>query len=336
MRRARAWFTPVVLILGAATFAFLLWGFGPARVWERVAAFGWGFAVVLPFQIFDHMLNAAGWGLAFAPGADGRLRFRDLVRVRIAGDGVNYLTPSASVAGEFVRPGMLGNGAAEDAKVASVVVAKAAQAAAQALFVLLGLFYLLHWKFYALSGRQLAWGAAAMLLILGGVAAAIVLSACEPPAWALRRFPEALARSRPVRLLLREYLRRHPGRMAGSVLCFALGYAWGAVEVWLIAFFLGLPLAASAALAVEFLSNLVDAMAFMVPAKIGTQEAGKTAIFAGLGLPPEAGFTLGLIRHARELAWAALGMSLYAAHQRRLSRGADALPPSPEPAARAG
>jgi hypothetical protein len=71
------------------------------------------------------------------------------------------------------------------------------------------------------------------------------------------------------------------------------------------------------AFSIEFLSNLIDALAFWVPAKIGTQEAGKTAIFAGLGLPPEMGFTLGVIRHVRELTWAGLGLGLYAHHQKK-------------------
>ena len=74
------------------------------------------------------------------------------------------------------------------------------------------------------------------------------------------------------------------------------------------------------ALAIEVLSNVIDAMMFMVPATIGTQEAGKAAIFAGLGLAPSAGFTLAIIRHARELVWAAAGFALFAAHQRELKR----------------
>ena len=37
---------------------------------------------------------------------------------------------------------------------------------------------------------------------------------------------------------------------------------------------------------------LVDSIFIMVPAKIGTQEAGKTAIFAGLGLPAGKGLAL--------------------------------------------
>ena len=139
----------------------------------------------------------------------------------------------------------------------------------------------------------------------------------EPPAWFVRRFPAAVEASAGVRGLLKRYLLRHPGRFLGSIAFFMLGYSWGAAEVWIICHFLGLPIGVETAFSVEFLSNLVDSLAFWVPAKIGTQEAGKTAIFAGLGLPPEMGFTLGLIRHVRELCWAGVGLGLYAAHQRR-------------------
>ncbi|UPT75927.1 MAG: hypothetical protein M0D55_09805 [Elusimicrobiota bacterium] len=58
----------------------------------------------------------------------------------------------------------------------------------------------------------------------------------------------------------------------------------------------------------------------MVPAKIGTQEGGKAVIFKGLGLGAELGFTVGLIRHVRELVWAGAGLFLYAAQQRQPAR----------------
>jgi hypothetical protein len=129
-------------------------------------------------------------------------------------------------------------------------------------------------------------------------------------------------RSAPVRALLASYLKRHPVRMLGSIAFFMFGYAWGAAEVWLICRFLGFPIGLDTAFSVEFLSNLVDALAFWVPAKLGTQEGGKTAIFAGLGLSPATGFAVGLIRHVREVCWAGLGLGLYAAHQRRVRASA--------------
>ena len=317
MRRFKAVFTPIVLTLGTATFLCLLWQFDPPRVWDRLVAFGWGFAVLLPFQILDHMLNACGWKLSFPPAAAGRAGFWDLVRVRIAGDGVNYLTPSGNIAGEFVRPGMLKCDLPDEVKIASVFLAKVAQAVGQALFVIFGLGYVLVGRRYAFQGRQAAWGAAAMLAILGAVALGVWVFASEPPAWVGRRWPRAVEKGASVRALLRHCLARHPWRLAGSTLFFMLGYGWGAAEIWIIARLMGLPMGAQTALAVEFLSNLVDAMAFMVPAKIGTQEAGKAAIFKGLGMPPDLGFTLGIIRHVREISWAGLGLAFYAAHQRR-------------------
>ena len=312
MKGARRWFTVFVLVLGATTFLYLLWSVGPLKVWDRLKGFGWGFAAVLPFQIFDHMLNAYGWRLAFTPADAPRVPYWDLVRVRIAGDGVNYLTPSGNIAGEFVRPGMLRSPVSYDAKVTSVVVAKSTQALGQALFVLLGLIYLLNARADAFTNGQAGWAAVGMSVILFGVALCIGLFTMRPPAWIKTRFPEMIAKSDPVRRHLREYLARHPGRLAASILFFMFGYGWGATEIWLICRLLGTPITLEIALCIEFLSNVVDAFAFMVPAKIGTQEAGKTVIFKSLGLGAELGFTVGLIRHTREILWAGAGLALFA------------------------
>lgn len=322
MSRPRLWFTAAVIALGSATFLYLLWSFGPLRVWDLFRGFGWGFAVLLPFQYLDHMLNATGWRLAFTPAQARQVSFWELVRVRIAGDGVNYLTPSASIAGEFVRPGMLRTSLSHDAKVSSVVVAKATQAAGQGLFVLLGLIYLINARLYDFKDGQAGWAAAGISAMLCGVAIGLGLLATRPPERLTARFPAAFAKLEPLRRSLREFLGRHPLRLVGSILFFMLGYAWGAAEMWLICRFLGIPIGAETALGIEFLSNLVDAFAFMVPAKIGTQEAGKAVIFKGLGLGADVGFTAGLIRHTRELLWAALGLALYAAQRRKeLNRG---------------
>jgi hypothetical protein len=314
VRRA---FTAFVLLAGTATFLYLLWTFDPAKVWSDLRGFGWGFVLVLPFQFLDHFLNAWGWRLSFPPDAARKTRFADLVRVRIAGDGVNYLTPSANIAGEFVRPAMLGDELPMDVRITSVFTAKAAQAAGQALFILFGLAYVVLGGLSTFARGRLVWGASAVFVILAGVTFCVWALAHRPPLWLQRRFPKAFEATTPIRLQLRDYLTRHPWRLAGATGTFMLGYGWGALEILLIAHFLGLHLPFHTALAIEFLSNLVDAMAFMVPAKIGTQEGGKAVIFKGLGLSAVTGFTLGLIRHVRELLWAGAGLLLYAAHERK-------------------
>ena len=317
MTRGRKAFTGFILLLGSATFLYLLWTFEPAKVWAQLVSFGWGFAILIPFQIFDHALNALGWRFAFAPADARKTSFVDLIRVRVAGDGVNYLTPSGNIAGEFVRPGMLGGPASDEAKVTSVVTAKATQAGGQALFVLFGLIYLVNAKLYEFQKGQVVWAAVGMSVILVGVALCVGVFAMRPPAWLEKKFPKALEKTAGVRTSLRGFLSKYPGRLAASTVFFMLGYAWGAAEIWLICLFMGYPISPVTALSVEFLSNLVDSFAFMVPAKIGTQEAGKAVIFKGLGLAADAGFTVGLIRHLREIVWAGSGLAMYAAHQKR-------------------
>ena len=72
-------------------------------------------------------------------------------------------------------------------------------------------------------------------------------------------------------------------------------------------------------LAIEALAAFVDAIVFFVPAKAGAQEGGKVLAFALAGLPAAAGLAFGLLRRARELAWALLGYLLLWCHRRNNS-----------------
>ncbi|MBI5629458.1 MAG: flippase-like domain-containing protein [Elusimicrobia bacterium] len=311
------WFRRAILAAGLATMALLLWRFEPALVWARIRGLGFGFLAILAFQIFDHMLNALGWRFAFSGGDAKGIPFLALIRGRVAGDGVNYLTPSGTIAGELIRPGLLVGFAPEPVRNASVVVAKLSQALGQALFILLGMLFVINGKLNLLSGTQRAWGIAGSSLLIGLISLAVYVMA--------RKLPKT-GKLAELGGQLQDYLARHPGRFSLSILFFIAGYAWGAAEVLLICHFMGLSLSVTAALAVEILSNLIDSLFFMVPAKVGTQEAGKTAIFHALGYAPAQGLAFGLIRHCREILWACLGLLLC------LGRGREDSPlPASEP-----
>ena len=312
------YFERIVLAVGFVTLAVLVWKFDPGTVWGLVSRVGWGFLVILPMQLCDHALNAVGWRYAFAAADAARVPFWQLVRVRVAGDGVNYLTPSATIAGEIVRPGMLGERLPAETRNSSVVVAKFSQSLGQALFALVGMLVLVPLRLGFLTGGQVWAGAAVSvsIIVLVGAGLAGLCSRRQDGTylWPLRE-PLAGLRDQTAR-----YLRGNPGRFALSTLFFLLGFAWGAWEVLVICWFLGIPMDPVTALSVEVLSVLVDSIFIMVPAKIGTQEAGKTVIFAGLGLSASKGLAFGLVRHVRELAWAAAGFAIYAWDRRVSSR----------------
>jgi hypothetical protein len=107
---------------------------------------------------------------------------------------------------------------------------------------------------------------------------------------------------------------------------FALAYAWGAFEAYWICWFLGHPVSLATAAMIEVLSITVDGLLFVVPAKIGTQEGGKMAVFGMLGLSTSLGLAFGIVRHVRELTWAGLGLLLCIPHARGRWSGAARAP----------
>ncbi len=321
-------FKPLVILAGAATLLLLLWKLDPRVIWGLLRQVGWGMAVIVPLHAVDHIFNSLGWRYAFAEDGD-RYSLWELFKVRIAGDGVNYLTPSATIAGEVIRPAMLmeRSASASDSKrlmgeaVSSVVVAKFSQALSQAVFVLLGLALVVKTKVAVVEDSE------RMFLVGGGVILAVLLGfgiyglLNRGRLKTRRNSPEEDRSWWNFRALwdqISGYFRDNPVRFILSVFYFTLGYLWGAVEAYLVCLYLGLPVSVLIAVAIESLSSMIDGMAFMVPAKIGTQEAGKTAVFVALGLPASQGLAFGIVRHVRELIWAGAGFLVYAGHRRSL------------------
>lgn len=310
-----------IFIVGAAAFVLVSWNMPWPSVRWAVGSVGAGFILIFSQEIVAHFFNALGWWSAFLPEHRAVVpSFWRLLRLRIAGDGVHYLIPSALIAGEMAKAAMIGKGHPVSKRISSLVVSKFTQLFAFGIMSTASIFLIVRGRvsFGAVDGRVGAGVALLSVMLLSFLA--LELRA---------RWSGKNARGKPdesggwksiVGLLdqdARTFLREHPGRFALSAFFFTLAYLWGAFEAYWIAYFLGLPISAETALMIEILSTSVDGIFFMVPAKAGTQEVGKTAVFAALGLPKTAGFAFGLIRHAREILWAVAGLGLFYRERRR-------------------
>jgi hypothetical protein len=80
-----------------------------------------------------------------------------------------------------------------------------------------------------------------------------------------------------------------------------LAYGWGTFEAYWICNFFGLSVGVGTVFMMEALSTAVDSILFMVPAKIGSQEGGKAAVFIASGPPAASGLAFGVVGHIREL-----------------------------------
>jgi len=293
----------VLLGLGTLSLGILLWQIDVNVVRVALLQVGWGLALVLGQEVIAHLLNALGWRFAFAREDAGAFTLGELIRLRVAGDAVNYLTPTATLGGEVARAAMLSDSRTIDVRASSVIVAKSTQTLAQAFFATAGLALVAtQWISLAPTTSALPWA-------LGvGLSIAILVGFGAWPRWA-GLVSVVWRRGFGARAV--EFVRGHPGRVTLSTLMFALGYAWGLFEAYWICRFLLIPVPIVTALAIEVLSITVDGILFMVPAKVGTQEGGKVAVFGALGLPATLGFAFGVVRHVRELVWAGLGVLLF-------------------------
>lgn len=304
------------LLVGLLLFALVLRTGNVPEVWKQVSHLRWRFGMVLAFYVVIFGLDTVGWRYALRQPWRGRLRLDQLFRTRLAGEALNYVTPTAWVGGEPVKAYLLStrHGVPMTDGMASVVVAKTTFTVSMLTFIMTGLAVALLtqpippalWRWVILT-----------LTVLVGLIAVLVAVQCLAPfrrgiAALVRRLPSGL---RPLDATVREWDRaittfyhQSPRGVLGSFGFHFLGWLAGVGEVFLILRLLQIPVSVVTAWSVEALWLLLKSCAFLIPASLGASEGFLLLVCAGLGINAVSGLALGLIRRARELVWVGLGL----------------------------
>jgi putative membrane protein len=302
-----------LLLLGALVYVT-----GPRRLAAHVRALGWWAPVIfLPYAVAS-AFDAAGWRATFVRARPGLAL---LYVVRLIGEAVNNVTPTAYLGGEPVKAYVLQRfGVPITDATTSVILAKTALTIAQIAFVILGVALLLArrgatWVHGALLLALLASGAAVTLLLVRWQRRGLVGSIAGGIG---RFFPRARvtvrlrARASEIDAMLRGFYEACRGAAVTSVLLHLLGWIAGAAEVFAIMTLIGHRVGWTDAVVIEALAQPTRLLGIVVPATVGVQEAGGMLIFELLGLPPELGLALMLLKRVREIGFSALGLALLA------------------------
>jgi len=311
------------MVAGTALFVWLVYRVGVGTLFSDLSLVGMGFALILGQELLAFLFNTLGWRYAMGRAERGRVRFFPLLAMRIAGDAVNYLTPSASVGGEFIKVRLLQRTVAAPEAVGSVGLAAINQFLSQIGFIVISVPFFAS-QAVTPSLMQIAVGVCGLVVLVGALLFflgwrrdlfRVIREFLVRRGWFDRWTRDADAWRTLDRNIFGSF-RERPGGNLLSVFFFILGWGMGAVEVYLILYFLKVPVDWRIAVGIEGLSILIDMSFFYVPAKIGTQEGGKYFIFLLLGLDPQSGFALGVVRRLREIAWALFGMLILGYYQR--------------------
>lgn len=308
----------LLLAVGVALLAAFVWYSGPAAVAERLAMIGPWWPLLLVPSVLVNVLDALAWRYAFARGV--KVSMVALFKARLAGEAVNTLTPSAYVGGEPVKAYCLAPGVPIREGLSSVIVGRTLMSFAHVAFIALGVAvavgrfegsgYLLAAivALLAAAGLGLHWLVGRQKQGLVGWVVGLAARLGVRPPW-LEARAEAIA---DLDDRVARFYRDERGRLPISAALYLAGWVGGTIETYAVLRLMGLTVDLPTAVAIEALTGAAKAATFMIPGSLGGQEAGNLLLFAGFGYPLAAAVSYSVLRRARELLWAGVGLALLA------------------------
>ena len=298
-------------VAGAFVVAYLIVQVGPDAIWDAFRRLSWRLLLVLVFPTCVAVLvDTLAWCFTFVspPRSFGRL-----VGVRLAGEAVNLVTPTAAVGGDFVKAYLLRPDVALRDSLASVIADKTTSVVSQVVLLLVGL--LIGALLLTLSPPVLLTMAGSLVVEILCVAGFVIVQlrgVIGGGGRLLAKLRLPPSREHQAELdgtdhVLRSLYFQHARRLLASVCCHFFSFVLGTLEIYLVVRFLGLPISLLAAFTIGAFGTAVKFFSFMVPASLGALEGGNVAIFAAFGLGGAVGLTYTLVRRLREIVWVAAG-----------------------------
>ena len=308
-----------LLTAGLVFLAWLVWRTNPAQLWRELRSLGWG---LLPFFLGEgiaEMIHTLGWRRCLS-GPYRSIPWLVLFRMRMAGYGINYVTPTANLGGEVSRAALLASDRRGPEAVSGVLIEKVCFGLAQIAFVVIAcLAFVRHIHLpapilipMAVGGALVGAGLIAFLLLqrygmLGGLVRWLAKRASRNKA-----LETATLHVTRVDETLRTFYREHPRDLWLAAAWHMLGFSVGIFQAWLFLRLLTQNASLPSAILIFSLGMWFDLLTFAIPLNAGALEGGRTLAAKAVGYSTVIGLTYGVAVRASQLFWAALGLLAYA------------------------
>jgi len=305
------------VIVGVVVITLLIRQVGWKQLEQSLGMLGWAYGIVLVYPLIWIILNTTGWRFAFHAQYSHQPFFR-LAQIRLAGEAFNSMLPSGYVGGEPLKARLLSRWIPIHEAASSIFIAKAAQSIALVLFVGIGLTFgtrrgqvkMAHHPKTFLALVLLSIGIFIFTLLLTRRTFSRLgrwLQGLIGHPWLQKQEPKLIALDDSIGAFYREC----KGRFIISVFWHFAGWVAGAFEVAVIFYLIGHTVTWREAWFIGSMAQLAAIVGLLSPAGIGLYEGGHYLAAAALGLPPELGVTVALIRRVREIFWDMVGIGIF-------------------------
>lgn len=313
----------LLLALGLVFLGCLVWKIGPGRLWNEFISLGWGLVVFIGFEFLAEGLHTKGWRYCL-DGTYRRMSLFQIFRIRMAGNAVNYLTPTAAMGGEVTKAALLSSNHKGPGAISAVLVGRLSAGLAHASFVACGSIVVICganlprpvWAAMFASGGFVISGIVVFLLLqkYGKLGAFVRWLAARR--FAGRRLQKFAREISTVDDALKTFYRERPGDLARSVAWQLLGHSTGLLQTWWFLRLLHQPFAPVTIATVWVLGMWFDLLTFAVPLNMGTLEGSRVVAFKAAGMGVVAGLTYGLALRLAQLSVACFGLASYALYMK--------------------
>ena len=307
------------LAAGLICLFLLIHTIGLSTLLNNLRQIGWCVLLVITAELIGDVVNTYGWRSLF-PAEERIVPFSTLYGIRLAGAAVNAVTPTAMVGGEGLKALFLKKYLPLSDGLASVISAKLSLMLGQALFVLIGLFAFLD-RLLLPRTLKVAIVATFLLLVLGSLwflrlqrngLFAWMFGLAERFGFSSATLVWLRAKTATIDDKLVSLHATRSSDFAKSVLFHFLTQGLGALQIFLLLFWLAVPADFLICVAIESFSLLIDGALFFVPGQVGVQEGGKVLIFTALGFTVSTGLTVGIALRLNQLGLILLGLMILA------------------------
>ena len=304
---------------GLLLLVFVASRIGLHAVMRELAAVGAGIAIIIILSLARLVLQTCSWSIVLRRGGAAS-PMGELMLIRLASQGIGYLTVLGPVASEPMKISLLRQCAKSPA--AATLVDTGVYWFTSGLVGIAGCLAAI--VLLAHAPKSLA---PALILVLTFVAGVFALARPKlrlaPFADRLGvRCPRWLRKAGEVEIAIREFAAKDRRAIRQMLLLDLACQVLMASEVVTVFVFLRLPLHAGVILGLEAASRMVKMAAGWMPARMGADESGAAGAFLSFGLPAAAGVALALARRSRDLVACLIGLTWLAWVSRRNRKSA--------------
>lgn len=307
----------ICAVVGLALFTYFVKRAGISQISDGIRRLGAGFLIIIAISAVRQVVRSLSWSLCVEE--PHRLRFWDAFRARVMGDAIGNVLPFASfVISEPAKPALIRDRLPLMAGLSAIAIENTFYSLSVAISISAGMFALLL-NFSLPHGLRLG-----SFLVLGVVLVVITLGSLlirkqvrfiSGAAGFLhnRGLNEKwVAKGRTMEDLIYGFYRRHRARFIPIMLLEACFHLAGVCEIYVTLSFIspGQPPTFLTAFILESVNRVITMAFKFIPLRLGVDEAGTGRVSKVLLFTEVTGVTLAIIRKARDVFWAAIGMAL--------------------------